>query len=156
MIENEIKTQDQVVIEKQNATTSPIEKSDAKVSNKKSNGFVDWLNDKDTVDENNGKIDKKTAIISYAKGLIEIVKTAYKKPIASVITVAAAAVFTYSVGYSAVVAIMYLAIAAGAAGIAYAGYNLVKPSTSNNTKLSYEILGISSFVLAVGIYGLVF
>ena len=156
MIENEIKTQDQVVVEKQGATTSPISKAGKESVAEKSNGFVDWLNDKDTVDENNGKIDNKTATISYAKGLIEVVKTLYKKPLASIVTIAAAATFTYMVGYSAVVAVMYLAIAAGAAGIAYAGYNLFKPTTSNNTRQAYEILGISSFILAVGIYGLVF
>lgn len=156
MIENEIKTQDQVVVEKQGATTSPISKESTKAEAKKSNGFVDWLNDKDTVDENDGKIDKKTATISYAKGLIEVVKTLYRKPLASIVTIAAAAVFTYMVGYSAVVAVMYLAIAAGTAGIAYAGYSLAKPTTSNNTRQAYEILGVSSFVLAVGIYGLVF
>ena len=155
MIENEIKTQEQVIVEKKGTTTSPISK-EAKSAAEKTNGFVDWLNDKDTVDENNGKIDKKTAVISYAKGLIEVVKTLYKKPLASIVTIAAAATFTYVVGYSAVVAVMYLAIAAGAAGIAYAGYNLFKPTTSNNTRQAYEILGISSFILAVGIYGLVF
>ena len=64
MIENEIKTQDQVVVEKQGVTTSPISKDDKKTEATKSNGFVDWLNDKDTVDENDGKIDKKTAVIS--------------------------------------------------------------------------------------------
>ena len=44
MIENEIKTQDQVVVEKQGVTTSPISKDDKKTEATKSNGFVDWLN----------------------------------------------------------------------------------------------------------------
>ena len=156
MIENEIKTQDQVVVKEQGSTTSPIGKSSEKDTTKKSNGFIAWLKDADTVDENNGKIDKKTAATSYAKGLIEIVKTVYRKPLASAITVAIGAALTILAGYNAVVTVMGLAVAAGTAGIIYAGYNLAKPTTSNNTKQAYEVLGISTFVLAIGIYGLVF
>ncbi|MCR4881231.1 MAG: hypothetical protein K6A44_04685 [bacterium] len=156
MIENEIKTQDQVIVKEQGKTTSPIGKSEQKDETKKTNGFVAWLKDADTVDENNGKVDKKTAATSFAKGLIEIVKTVYTKPLASAITIAVGAALTILAGYSAVATVMCIAVAAGSAGIAYAGYNLAKPTTSNNTKQAYEVLGISTFVLAVGIYGLVF
>lgn len=156
MIENEIKTQDQVIEKEQSNVTSPISKSKETKVTKKENGFLSWLKDTDAVDENNGKIDAKTAAISYGKGLIEIIKTAYKKPIASVATVAIGAGLTYFAGYNAVQAVMGLAIATGVAGIAYATYNLAKPTTSNNTKQAYEVLGISSFIIAVGIYGLVF
>ena len=156
MIENEIKTQDQVIVKEQGTATSPIGKSDKKDETKKVNGFVAWLKDADTVDENGGKIDKKTAAISYAKGLIEIVKTLYRKPLASALTIAAGAALTILAGYGAVATVMGIAVAAGTAGIIYAGYSLAKPTTSNNTKQAYEVLGISTFVLAIGIYGLVF
>jgi len=154
MIENEVKAQEQVKVQEQNVT-SPISRAGEKKVSKKTNEFIAWLKDADTVDENGGKVDNKTAAVSYAKGLIEVVKTIYKKPVVSAITIAAGAILTAALGYNAVIAVMGFAVAAGAAGMIYAGYSLAKPTTSNNTKQAYEVLGISTFVLAIGIYGLV-
>ena len=156
MIENEIKQQEQIKTGAHSAVSSPISKSGHKNIKKQENGFVAWLNDKDVVDEKNGEIDAKVAITSFIKGLAEIVKTVCKRPIASVITVAVAAALTYKVGFSAVTAVMGVAVAAGVAGIIYAVYSLINTVSSNDTKQSYEVLGISTFILAVGIYGLIF
>ena len=153
MIENEVK--EQVKVQEHTNVTSPISKTGEKQVSKKTNEFIAWLKDADTVDENGGKVDNKTAVVSFAKGLIEIVKTVYKKPVVSAVTIAAGAILTSALGYNAVAAVMGLAIVAGAAGMIYAGYSLAKPTTSNNTKQAYEVLGISTFVMGIGIYGLV-
>ena len=155
MIDSNVKQNEQIITSENGSVTSPISKT-GKVSAKKSNDFIAWLKDEDVVDENGGKIDGKTAAKSYAKGLIEVIKTLYKKPIASIVTVAIGAILTYTAGYSAVSTVMGLSIAAGTAGIIYALYNLANPTTSNNTKQAYEVLGISTFVLGIGIYGLFF
>jgi len=153
MIENEVKTTSQVTVEN-STVTSPISKDDKKQSDKKTNAFMAWLKDEDTVDEKNGEISAKEAVTSYGKGLIEVVKTVYKKPLAAAITIATGAVITFYAHVAMLTIVMSAAAVAGAAGVAYACYNIVSEKTSNNTKLAYEILGISTFVLGLGIYGL--
>ena len=82
MIENEVKTKTNVKTSATSSnTTSPISRAYQKSTSAKSNAFLAWLNDEDTVEEKQGKVSAKTAIISFAKGLIEIVKTLYKKPV---------------------------------------------------------------------------
>ncbi len=155
MIENDVKTTTNVTTSAATSnTTSPISASYEKKAEKEGNAFWAWLNDKDTVEEKNGTISVKTAATSYAKGLIEVVKALYKKPILSIATIACGAALTFYAQASAFTVVMALATAAGAAGMIYAGFVLANPKTSNNARQAYEVLGISTFVLGLGIYGL--
>ena len=155
MIENEVKTTANVKTSTASSNaTSPISRAYDKKSSKKTNAFMAWLNDEDTVEENNGKVSAKTAATSYAKGLIEIVKTLYKKPVLSILTIATGAGLTYFAKFSALAAVMGLSVAAGGVGIIYGIYNIASAKSSMTTKQAYEVLGISTFVLGLGIYGL--
>ena len=155
MLENEIKTKTNVETSKQTSNaTSPISRAYEKKTAKRTNAFLAWLNDEDTVEENNGKVSAKTAAISYAKGLIEIVKTLYKKPVLSALTIGAGVALTYFAKFSALAAVMGLSVVAGVAGAGYAIYSIASAKTSMTTKQAYEVLGISTFVLGLGIYGL--
>ena len=154
MIKNEVKTNvNSKAAVASSTTTSPISRSYAKKTGKKVNAFLAWLNDEDIVEDNNGKVSAKTAATSYAKGLVEIVKTLYKKPILSLLTIACGATLTYYAQFAALAIVMSLSVVAGVAGMIYAGYLISKPSTSMTTKQAYEVLGISTFVLGLGIYG---
>ena len=155
MIENETKTVQNVtqVVENQNAT-SPINKNrPAQTPAKKANAFWAWLNDKEAVDANEA-ITPKSAITSFGKGLIEIVKTVYKKPVLSTITIASGACLTYFAHYSALSVVMSLCVTAGAAGLIYGIYAAATKKVSLEARQAYELMGISSFVLGIGIYGL--
>ena len=155
MIENEVKTKTNVKTSATSSnTTSPISRAYQKSTSAKSNAFLAWLNDEDTVEEKQGKVSAKTAIISFAKGLIEIVKTLYKKPVLSILTIATGVALTYLAKFSALAAVMSLSIVAGSVGIIYAAVNIATAKTSITTKQAYEVLGISTFVLGLGIYGL--
>ena len=155
MIENEIKNTTTVTTTTSTSnTTSPISRSYDKKSTKKTNAFWAWLNDADTIEENNGKISAKNAMASYAKGLIEIVKTIYKKPVLSALTIATGVGLTYFAKFSALAAVMGLSVVAGGVGIVYGIYNIISTKNSLSAKQAYEVLGISSFVLGLGIYGL--
>ena len=156
MIGNEVKQQELTSKSSKSKVTSPISKTSAGRTRKKDNAIMAWLNDKDDVDENYGIVNANVAVTSYIKGLAEIIKTLYKKPIVSIVTIATAALLTYKVGYNAVTAVMGISAAAGVAGIIYSVYSLINSISSNDTKQAYEVLGISSFVLAVAIYGLVY
>jgi len=153
MIENEVKTNTKVKADApQSNSTSPISSTyDKKAS--KANAFLAWLNDEDVVN-NEGAVSAKTAAVSYAKGLVEIVKTIYKKPLLSAVTIAIGAGLTFYAQFSALVAVMSLSIAAGIAGIGYAVYTIANRKSTEATKQAYEILGISTFILALGVYGL--
>ncbi len=154
MIENEVKTNANVKADAaQSNATSPISRDYDKKDAKKTNSFIAWLNDEDVVD-GSGTVSAKTAAVSYAKGLVEIVKTVYKKPLLSAITIAVGAGLTFYAQFSALVAVMSISVAAGVAGIGYAAYTIYNRKSAETTKQAYEILGISSFILALGIYGL--
>ena len=154
MIENEVKTNSNVKVNaEQSNATSPISRAyDAKES-KKSNSFLAWLNDEDSSDDSTA-ITAKTAAVCYAKGLVEIVKTVYKKPLLSAITIAVGAGLTFYAHFSALSAVMGLSVIAGVAGIGYGTYIIAGKKSAESTKQAYEILGVSTFVLALGIYGL--
>ena len=153
MIENEVKTDVKLKSnEAKSNATSPISREYAK-KDAKINAFLAWLNDEEVADDA-GKVSAKTAALNYAKGLIEIVKTLYKKPLLSAVTIAVGIGLTFYSPISALVAVMSLSIAAGVAGIGYAAYKIVKDKSTASTKQAYEVLGISTFVLSLGIYGL--
>ncbi len=155
MIENEVKNETNVAISTtSNKATSPISHSYNKKDSGKTNSFLAWLNDEDTVEEKNGAVSAKVALVSYAKGLIEIVKTLYKKPLLSALTIAVGAGLTFYAQFSALAIVMSLSVIAGVAGIVYATYKIANPQSSITTKQAYEVLGISTFVLGLGIYGL--
>ena len=152
MIENEVKTTSKVTTSAATGkSTSPISGAYNKKSAKKTNAFFAWLNDQDLTDE---KVTAKVAATSYAKGLIEVVKTIYRKPVLSAITIACGAALTFIAKFSALAAVMSISAAAGAAGILYAGYTIATNKSNITTKQAYEVLGISTFVLGLGIYGL--
>lgn len=153
MIENEVKTAQNVTTKVTTSnTTSPIGKNRDASSSTKANSFLAWLNDNEDVDANEN-ISAKTASTSFAKGLIEIVKTVYKKPILSAITISTGAVLTYFAHYSALSIVMGLCIGAGIAGIGYGLYSAITKKSGLEARQSYELMGISSFVLAIGVYG---
>ena len=155
MIKDETKQTAKINEKSKAKVTSPIGKSDSSTMSKTASEFLAWLRDDDAVAEKNGAIDAKTATMSYTKGLFEIVKTAYKKPVACIATIAIGAVLGLYGTYVTLAAVMGFAIAAGAVGMLYSAYNLIIRSSSNNTKEAFEILGISTFVMAIGIYGLI-
>ena len=123
------------------------------IKTKKTNAFLAWLNDEVTVDANE-KTTFKAAAASFAKGLIEIVKTVYKKPILSAITIATGVVLTYFAQFSALTAVMTTCVIAGIAGLGYGIYAAATKKAAMETRQAYELMGISTFVLTIGIYGL--
>lgn len=152
MIKNEIKTtQKSTVIT--STTTSPINKQRISNQKTKTNSFLAWLSNED-ITSSNESITLKSAVLSFAKGLIEIVKTIYNKPIVSALTITTGVVLTYFAHHSALATVMSLCVISGIAGLGYAIYTAITKKTGMESKQAYELMGISSFVLAIGIYGL--
>ena len=150
MIENKIDTNVKETVASTSTTTSPISKSYTE-KKEKTNGFMAWLRDEETDSE----VTTKTAATSFAKGLIEIVKTVYKKPVLSGLVIATGVALTTFAQAIALPTIMVLSVTAGAAGAVYAVYSAATRKTNLEKKQAYELLGISTFVLAIGVCGLI-
>ncbi|MCQ2957723.1 MAG: hypothetical protein MJ180_02350 [Candidatus Gastranaerophilales bacterium] len=135
MIENKIDAAQQQTVASTSTTPSTISRSYEKTA----------------ADE---RVSAKSAALSYATGLVEIAKTIYKKPILSSVTIAAGvALMTFASAY-ALPAVMTLSTVAGAAAVCYSLYAVVTRNTAEEKKQAYELMGISTFVLAIGVYGL--
>ena len=149
MIENKIDTTVKKTVATTGTTTSPISKSytDKK---EKTSGFKAWLRDEETDSE----VTIKSATASFAKGLIEIVKTVYKKPVLCSLIIATGVVLTTFAQAIALPAIMYLSVVSGAAALVYSAYSAATRKTNIEKKQAYELMGIATFVLAIGVCGL--
>lgn len=149
MIENKTATSSKAkVTTKSSNATSPISRSyEGKA--KKTNAFIAWLRDEET--HKDGQISAKDAVVSFGKGLIECVKTIYKKPVLSAITITAGITLMVTAQTITFTPVMGICTTAGLAGIAYAVKSIIDKTS---TTQAYELMGISSLVLALGIYGL--
>lgn len=154
MIDNKIKENAKnTTAVSSSTTTSPISRGRSNAS-AKSSPFLSWLRDEDTIAENGGQISAANATASFAKGLVEIVKTVYKRPVLSALTITAGIVLASITQVYLLAPVMGFCIAAGAAGIGYSIYAVATKKSSNEVKQSYELMGISALVLALGIYGI--
>ena len=149
MIKNKIDATIKENVATTSTTTSPISKS-YEDNREKTNGFVAWLRD----EEKDSEVTAKTAATSFAKGLIEIVKTVYKKPVLSGLVIATGVALTTFAQAIALPAIMYLSVVAGAASVVYSIYSVATRKTNLEKKQAYELMGIATFVLAIGVCGL--
>jgi len=153
MIENKLTTgSEQSTTTASSTVTSPIS-GGYKETTKKSNGFIAWLKDEETIDTE-GTVTASSAATSYGKGLIEIAKTIYKKPILSALAITTGTVLTVTAQAATYTPIMSFCTVAGVAGITYAIKVIADKASNYTTKQAYELMGISSLVLALGICGL--
>lgn len=128
-------------------------------------GFTSWINDEDKVcteefvDENNdglndnddGKLSWKEKAESFGKGLLGIVKTAVKHPIATGLTLGAGILATALTGGAAAPLLCAAGAAFGAGTIAYGGYKAATAKTDAEAKQAWETMGNGTFALGVSV-----
>ena len=147
MIENKIQETTKSTVASSSNVTSPISRGNK-------NAFMSWLRDEDLTKDDTSKVSAVSAVVSFAKGLIEVVKTIYKRPVLSALTIITGIALASISQVYLLAPVMGVCIAAGAAGFCYAVYSVATKKSTSTVKQSYELMGISAFVLALGIYGI--
>ena len=150
MIKNKINSDVKQSVSKKSTTTSPISKSYTSKSGK-SDGFMAWLRDEET----DGILTPVGAVTSFVRGLFEIIKTVYKKPVLCSFVIVGGIFLTTVAQSVALPAIMWGSVVSGVAAIAYSMRSIATRRTNLEKKQAIELMGIATFVLAIGIFGLI-
>ena len=115
------------------------------------NWFKNWLDDKDKVctdGNDNGKLSVSEALGSFGKGLMGIVKSAIKHPIATGITIAAGAALTIATGGAALPILVGAGALIGTGQIGYGAYKAFTADTDGEAKQAFETMGNGTFAVA--------
>ncbi len=133
---------------------NPQSKNTSNVTNNSttqgSSWFKDWLDDKDKVctdGNDDGKISFKESAASFGKGLIGIVKSVVKHPVATGLTIAAGVALTVATGGAALPALVATGVTLGAAQIGVGIYKASTAETDGEAKQAFETIGNGTFAV---------
>ncbi len=135
-----------------NITNNQLQKTNYTAVTQKSSWFKYWLEDKDKIctdGKDDGKISFKEGAASFGKGLIGIVKSAIKHPIATGLTIAAGAVLTVATGGAALPVLVAAGVTLGTAQIGVGVYKAATSETDGEAKQALETIGNGTFAVAV-------
>ncbi len=121
----------------------------------KSSWFKDWIEDKDKIctdGKDDGKISFKEGAASFGKGLIGIVKSVIKHPIATGLTIAAGTALTVATGGAALPFLVAGGVTLGAGQVGYGIYKASTADTDGEAKQAFENIGNGTFTIAASVF----